>query len=155
MTIIGTAYSPWFFWDGRKDSLWSQALGPLEDPREQAGTRLQFAHLMVDDPGYRRAYTDVFGDPPDLSDSLRFPAEITGTTDRGIAPRRMSSRTDPRTIHVIQVFAARDVINEREQTIPLRRGGESTERSTGASLRIRVNRYANETPARQFKSDIR
>lgn len=23
MTIIGTAYSPWLFWDGRKDSQWS------------------------------------------------------------------------------------------------------------------------------------
>ena len=30
MPIAGTAYSPWLFWDGRKDSQWSQALGPLE-----------------------------------------------------------------------------------------------------------------------------
>jgi len=29
MTIIGTAYSSWFFWDGRKDSQWAQALGPM------------------------------------------------------------------------------------------------------------------------------
>ncbi len=27
--IIGVAYSPWYFWDGRSDSQWSQALGPL------------------------------------------------------------------------------------------------------------------------------
>src|SRR5690606_15553813 len=34
MPIAGTAYSPWMFWDGRKDSQWSQALGPLESPVE-------------------------------------------------------------------------------------------------------------------------
>ena len=28
-SIVGTAYSPWFYWDGRKDSLWAQALAPL------------------------------------------------------------------------------------------------------------------------------
>jgi cytochrome c peroxidase len=38
MPIVGAAYSPWLFWDGRKDSLWSQALGPLEDPAEHGGT---------------------------------------------------------------------------------------------------------------------
>ena len=29
MPIASTAYSSWFFWDGRADSQWSQALGPL------------------------------------------------------------------------------------------------------------------------------
>ena len=33
MTVVGTAYSPWLFWDGRKDSQWAQALGPMEDAR--------------------------------------------------------------------------------------------------------------------------
>src|SRR5690606_16114708 len=32
MPIEGAAYFPFLFWDGRKDSLWSQALGPLENP---------------------------------------------------------------------------------------------------------------------------
>ena len=30
MPIAGMARSPFLFWDGRKDSLWAQALGPLE-----------------------------------------------------------------------------------------------------------------------------
>jgi cytochrome c peroxidase len=33
-SVIGVAYQSWFFWDGRKDSLWSQALGPIENPNE-------------------------------------------------------------------------------------------------------------------------
>ena len=36
--------APWFFWDGRKDSLWSQALGPLESPVEHGGNRAHYAH---------------------------------------------------------------------------------------------------------------
>lgn len=28
MPIVGAGYSPWLFWDGRKDSVWAQALGP-------------------------------------------------------------------------------------------------------------------------------
>src|SRR5574338_950911 len=37
MPITGTAYSPWFFWDGRTDSQWAQALGPLESSVEHGG----------------------------------------------------------------------------------------------------------------------
>lgn len=34
MPVIGAAYSRYFFWDGRSDSLWAQALAPLENPSE-------------------------------------------------------------------------------------------------------------------------
>ena len=39
MPLAGLANDKWFFWDGRKDSLWSQALGPLENPVEHATDR--------------------------------------------------------------------------------------------------------------------
>jgi cytochrome c peroxidase len=32
-SIVGVAHSPWFYWDGRRDSLWSQALSPHGRPR--------------------------------------------------------------------------------------------------------------------------
>lgn len=38
MSTVGTAHSLWQFWDGRKDSQWSQALGPLESPVEHGAT---------------------------------------------------------------------------------------------------------------------
>lgn len=47
MPLVGTAYSPWFFWDGRKDSQWAQALGPLESAVEHGGTRTQYVHLIA------------------------------------------------------------------------------------------------------------
>jgi cytochrome c peroxidase len=93
MTLLGAAYSPWFFWDGRKDSLWSQALGPLENPREHAGTRTGFAHVIADDARYRADYEALFGAVPDISDYRRFPPaaapvddEISRAAWRDMAP---------------------------------------------------------------------
>lgn len=71
--IIGIAYSPWFFWDGRSDSLWSQALSPLESSVEHGGNRSQYARIIHDDPDYRKRYQEIFGPLPDLSDIKRFP----------------------------------------------------------------------------------
>jgi cytochrome c peroxidase len=65
MPIAGMARSPFLFWDGRKDSLWAQALGPLESPVEHGGTRAQYAHIVAD--SYARDYEQVFGALPDLS----------------------------------------------------------------------------------------
>ena len=79
MTIIGTAYSPWMFWDGRKDSQWAQALGPMESPVEHGGTRAQYAHLI--DEVYRAEYEAIFGDLPDFSDRARFPGVAAPVDD--------------------------------------------------------------------------
>lgn len=74
ITLVGSAYSPWLLWDGRQDSLWAQALDPIEHPDEQGTTRLHAVHLIDQDPAYRAAYEAVFGSlPPDLSDFSRFP----------------------------------------------------------------------------------
>ena len=64
MSLVGAAHSPWFFWDGRKDSLWSQALSPLESPIEQGIDRAAIARLIADDPMYRAGYEELFGSPP-------------------------------------------------------------------------------------------
>ena len=72
-TTLNTAYNDWFFWDGRADSHWAQALGPIEDGDEQNFTRLEVAHLFYSDADLNTAYTAVFGAVPDLSDAERFP----------------------------------------------------------------------------------
>ena len=46
MPVAGTAHGAWFFWDGRTDSQWSQALGPLESAAEHGGSRTQYAHVV-------------------------------------------------------------------------------------------------------------
>lgn len=72
-TIAGAAAQRWFFWDGRADSLWSQALGPLENPIETGGSRLHVAHRIKD--AHAAAYEATFGPLPDLGDLARFPAD--------------------------------------------------------------------------------
>jgi len=80
MTVVGTAYSPWFFWDGRKDSQWAQALGPMENPVEHGGNRTLYAHLIAE--LYADEYTALFGPLPDLSD---LPREAGPVADSGAA----------------------------------------------------------------------
>jgi cytochrome c peroxidase len=60
-SIVGTAYSPWQFWDGRRDSQWAQALAPLEDANEHAMDRKQVVALVLKDTDYRQMYDLLFG----------------------------------------------------------------------------------------------
>ena len=65
MPIAGMAHSPFLFWDGRKDSLWAQALGPLESPVEHGGNREQYARLTA--AHHRAEYEEIFGTLPPLA----------------------------------------------------------------------------------------
>jgi cytochrome c peroxidase len=65
MTVLGTAYSPWLFWDGRKDRQWAQALGPMESAVEHGRNRTLYAHLIAE--FYADEYTALFGQLPNLS----------------------------------------------------------------------------------------
>lgn len=72
MPLLGAAWSPWQFWDGRKDSLWSQALGPLESAVEHGGTRTAYVRHVA--AAYRADYERVFGPLPDPAFIVRLPA---------------------------------------------------------------------------------
>ena len=72
-TIVGASQNTWFFHDGRNDSLWSQAMGPLENPLEHGGNRNQFAHIINSDPELRNEYIQLFGTLPNISNIKRFP----------------------------------------------------------------------------------
>jgi len=65
MPIIGVAYFKWFFWDGRADSLWSQALGPFENPVEHGITRCKVVLLIK--KHYSQQYEEIFGPLPVLT----------------------------------------------------------------------------------------
>jgi len=76
-SVVGAAHSPWLYWDGRRDSLWSQALAPIEVTTEMGNTRLEVARLVSRDPRYRTAYEALFGPAPDFDDTARFPARAS------------------------------------------------------------------------------
>ena len=52
-TLIGSAYSSWLFWDGRRDSLWAQALSPIEAKNEMGLSRVELLKVINDDDTYR------------------------------------------------------------------------------------------------------
>lgn len=79
-SLLGVAYNNWFLWDGRKDSLWSQALSPLENPAEHDFSRTALVRLILGDQGYLKAYSDIFGSTADIAaDSLPTDAHPSGT----------------------------------------------------------------------------
>ncbi len=65
-SLWGVKYNRWYFWDGRADSLWSQAVQPIENIAEMAGSRVQVARLIMESPTFRRDYEALFGAIPSL-----------------------------------------------------------------------------------------
>ena len=70
-TVFNTAFNDWLFHDGRTDSLWSQAIGPVESPVEHNFNRVAVVQIIFD--LYRAEYEAVFGPLPDFRDAGRFP----------------------------------------------------------------------------------
>ena len=64
-TVVGAAYLGWFYWDGRRDSLWAQALIPFEAANEMGMSRLSVLRLVGQDDSYRSQYEALFGAFPD------------------------------------------------------------------------------------------
>ena len=73
-TLWNAAHQRWLFWDGSADSLWSQALRPIEDPLEMNGTRLQVVQTIAGDASLTALYEKVFGQRPELGDAQPLPA---------------------------------------------------------------------------------
>ena len=78
-SIVGLGYSDWFYWDGRKDSQWAQALAPQEAGIEHGGNRSSHARYVLE--SYRSQYETLFGPAPDLSDVERFPLAASPLAD--------------------------------------------------------------------------
>ena len=57
-TIVGSAYNTWFYADGRRDSLWSQALLPIEAHNEMGSTRVAALNLIRE--RYLKQYEQLF-----------------------------------------------------------------------------------------------
>jgi cytochrome c peroxidase len=67
-TIVGAAHNIWFFWDGRKDSQWSQALASIENPLEHDMPRDRLVEVIRTNPDLARDYVAIFGALPAAGD---------------------------------------------------------------------------------------
>lgn len=77
-TIVGSALHTWQYWDGRRDSLWSQALTPLEAPAEMASNRVAIARLIQSTDTYLSQYENIFGNFPLSAKALSIEASPMG-----------------------------------------------------------------------------
>ena len=70
-TLLEVAFAPLYNWDGRRDSIWGQAIGVMESDREFNSGRLFVAEQIF--RLHRAEYEAIFGAMPELSghDSLR------------------------------------------------------------------------------------
>lgn len=66
-SLLNVGWQRWLNWDGSADTLWGQALDPIEHPQEIAGDRLSVVRLIHDDATLRGAYEEVFGPLPELA----------------------------------------------------------------------------------------
>jgi len=78
MPLVGVAYNSWFFWDGRTDSLWSQALGPIESKLEHGISRTMSAFII--NTYYREEYESLFGPIPEITED-KWPQEARPAQD--------------------------------------------------------------------------
>lgn len=66
-TIIGAAHQRWFYSDGRRDSLWSQSITPIEAPEEMDLPRSDVLRYFFSVSEYRDTYRKLFGNLPNLT----------------------------------------------------------------------------------------
>jgi cytochrome c peroxidase len=63
-TVLDAALHRWFAWDGRSDSLWSQAIKAIRDPREMGASVPQVAAVLGADPILTCLYERAYGPRP-------------------------------------------------------------------------------------------
>ena len=85
-TVIATAYAPFLYWDGRSDSLWSQALGPLQSPDEMGSNRSAVVDFVKSQPNYRRDYEVLFGPFSSTVQSFANIGKIIAAYERTLLP---------------------------------------------------------------------
>lgn len=89
-TLYNVGLHRWQFWDGRCDTLWCQAAGPIEHDKELALPRTTLARTLADAEDLRLAYEELFGALPDLSDTERFPVDARPVPDDPDDPRGLA-----------------------------------------------------------------
>jgi cytochrome c peroxidase len=118
-TVVDAGRRRWNGWDGKFDSLWSQALAPIENPVEMGGDRATFVRVVRDDATLRARYEAIFGPWPtelearDGRDPLASPARPASNDNPEPAAKRWAelspaARTaiDQTTAHLLKSLGA-------------------------------------------------
>ena len=64
MPLWNVAHQRWFFWNGRADSLWAQAIHPLLHPAEMGSSPEHLLAVLSGDGALKSGYEAIFGPLP-------------------------------------------------------------------------------------------
>jgi cytochrome c peroxidase len=64
IALWNVAHGRWFFWNGRADSLWAQAMQPFQHEREMGATPEHLRVVLSGDPDMKADYEALFGPLP-------------------------------------------------------------------------------------------
>ena len=101
-TIVGAALSQWQFWDGRADSLWSQALEPFENADEFGGNRLEIVRMIS--KYYQKEYQAIFGQWEAIPFN-QLPSKASPRSDDNQIKQNWASITKEDQLKINRVFA--------------------------------------------------
>lgn len=101
-SIATSQYGPWQFWDGRADSLWAQALSPLEDINEHGIARSQAVQYVASH--YRQAYDELFA-PLNIALIQTLPEQPASPRQDSEAQQRWNQLSPQQQQMVNQAFA--------------------------------------------------
>lgn len=91
-TLLGVAHADWFYWDGRRDSLWAQALTPLETLGEMDTSRAAAVRYVREHPDYGAVFAGLSNASAAQTDAAPLPenAGPYGTPSERAAWSRLS-----------------------------------------------------------------
>jgi len=137
-TLLNVSQQNWFFWDGKKDSLWAQALSSIENPAEHNFSRTEMFHLLTTHPFYNKQYEEVFGEKL-LSDELLGIPKIAGPNSHldGLIRWKKIPKKQKKKINQVVANASKAIASYV---------------STIKSKSTRFDQFANEVVARGYSS---
>lgn len=108
-TLVGAAYNTWYFWDGRKDSLWSQALGPLESRDEHGISRTRVVQIIAST--YATEYKQIFSNDklPDHPENYSENAQPSQEDSVALAEWQKIPESERRAINRVFVNAGKAI----------------------------------------------
>ena len=93
-SLLGAAHANWFYWDGRRDSLWSQALTPIETNGEMDNNRTDVVRYIASHQAHADAFRQLAQDDgvvfAEMADTARFPLGASPFGDGKFHWHRMS-----------------------------------------------------------------
>ena len=104
--LFNVGFQRWFYWDGRRDTLWGQALVPLENDIEMGSDRISVLKFIASEDTYRTQFEALFGALPiALLDTVGGSAKPVPGDETDERHLRWMTLTDPQKLTVNEAFS--------------------------------------------------